>query len=242
MKTKTILWITIFGIAMGFFESAIVIYLRQIVYPDGFSFPLQPIPENLATTEILREAFSLIMLLSVGILTGKSSITRFAYFIFSFAVWDIFYYIFLKLLINWPESLFTMDILFLLPVTWTGPVITPLILSALMIILALLVLYFSSVNEKVIIKTHELLIFITGSLIIIISFIADYTKFILSHFSFRDLWSVPKEKLFAFSLKYYPDNFYWNIFWAGVIVILSGIVFFTRRNISLLKTTKVMGT
>ena len=135
-----------------------------------------------------------------------------------------------------------MDILFLLPVTWTGPVITPLILSALMIILALLVLYFSSVNEKVIIKTHELLILITGSLIIIISFTADYTKFILSHFSFRDLWSVPKEKLFAFSLKYYPDNFYWNIFWAGVIVILSGIVFFTRRNISLLKTTKVMGT
>jgi len=242
MKTKTIIWVTIFAIAMGFFESAIVIYLRQIVYPDGFSFPLQPIPESLATTEILREAFSLLMLLSVGILTGESTITRFAYFIFSFAVWDIFYYIFLKLLINWPESLFTMDILFLLPVTWTGPVITPLILSALMIILALLVLYFSSVNEKVIIKTHELLILITGSLIIIISFTADYTKFILSHFSFRDLWSVPKEKLFAFSLKYYPDNFYWNIFWAGVIVILSGIVFFTRRNISLLKTTKVMGT
>ncbi|HNU62716.1 MAG TPA: hypothetical protein PKL04_11005, partial [Methanofastidiosum sp.] len=104
MKTKTIIWVTIFAIAMGFFESAIVIYLRQIVYPDGFSFPLQPIPESLATTEILREAFSLLMLLSVGILTGESTITRFAYFIFSFALWDIFYYIFLKLLINWPES------------------------------------------------------------------------------------------------------------------------------------------
>ena len=127
MKTKTIIWVTIFAIAMGFFESAIVIYLRQIVYPDGFSFPLQPIPESLATTEILREAFSLLMLLSVGILTGESTITRFAYFIFSFALWDIFYYIFLKLLINWPESLFTMDILFLLPVTWIGPVITPVI-------------------------------------------------------------------------------------------------------------------
>jgi hypothetical protein len=242
MKTKTIIWVTIFAIAMGFFESAIVIYLRQIVYPDGFSFPLQPIPESLATTEILREAFSLLMLLSVGILTGESTITRFAYFIFSFALWDIFYYIFLKLLINWPESLFTMDILFLLPVTWIGPVITPVIVSGIMILLALLILFFSSVNERVKFGTHELLIFITGSLIIIISFIADYTKFILTHFSLRDLWSIPSEDLFALSLKYYPQNFSWNLFWAGIIVILSGILFFTRRNISHLKTTKIMGT
>ncbi len=98
MKTKTIIWVTIFAIAMGFFESAIVIYLRQIVYPDGFSFPLQPIPESLATTEILREAFSLLMLLSVGILTGESTITRFAYFIFSFALYLALCFVFTYLI------------------------------------------------------------------------------------------------------------------------------------------------
>jgi hypothetical protein len=135
-----------------------------------------------------------------------------------------------------------MDILFLLPVTWIGPVITPVIVSGIMILLALLILFFSSVNERVKFGTHELLIFITGSLIIIISFIADYTKFILTHFSLRDLWSIPSEDLFALSLKYYPQNFSWNLFWAGIIVILSGILFFTRRNISHLKTTKIMGT
>jgi len=120
MKPKTIFWVTVFAVSMGFFESAIVIYLREMIYPDGFAFPLQPVERRLATTEILREAFSLLMLLSVGILTGKSTTTRFAYFLYSFAVWDIFYYIFLKILINWPESLMTMDILFLLQFSYAS--------------------------------------------------------------------------------------------------------------------------
>jgi hypothetical protein len=65
MKPKTIFWLTVFAVSMGFFESAIVIYLREIIYPNGFAFPLQPVERRLATTEILREAFSLLMLLLV---------------------------------------------------------------------------------------------------------------------------------------------------------------------------------
>jgi membrane protein implicated in regulation of membrane protease activity len=57
-----------------------------------------------------------------------------------FAIWDIFYYIFLWLLIGWPESFFTWDILFLLPVTWVGPVLAPVINSLTMIVLAGLIL------------------------------------------------------------------------------------------------------
>ncbi|MCK5822648.1 MAG: hypothetical protein KAG95_01500 [Bacteroidales bacterium] len=238
MKLKTIFWIIVFAVSMGFFESAIVIYLRQIIYPGGFVFPLQPIDKELATIEIIREAFSMLMLLSVSILTGKSAITRFAYFLFSFAVWDIFYYIFLKMLINWPESLMTMDILFLLPVTWIGPVIAPLILSFIMILLALLILYFSFRNKYVQLKTRELLILIIGSLIIIISFTIDYTNFIISHYSFVKIWSLPVNDLFKVSVKYYPENFHWNIFGVGVIFILIGIGIFTNRNILITKNLK----
>lgn len=237
MNLKTILWITVFAVSLGYFESAIVIYLRQIVYPGGFAFPLKPIDKDLATTEIIREAFSLLMLLSVSILTGKSTIIRFAYFLFSFAVWDIFYYLFLKVLINWPESLMTMDILFLLPVTWIGPVITPLILTVIMIIFSFLILYFSSCDEQVTLKPRELLILILGALIIIISFTADYTNFILAHYSLGQIWSLPTNSLFKLSVEYYPENFYWSIFLVGVIIILTGIGLFTYRNILRTKKT-----
>jgi len=83
MKPKTIFWLTVFAVSMGFFESAVVIYLREIIYPNGFAFPLQPTERILATTEIVREAFSLLMLLSIGILVGKSTVTRLAYFLYS---------------------------------------------------------------------------------------------------------------------------------------------------------------
>jgi hypothetical protein len=80
MKPKTIFWVTVFAVSMGFFESAIVIYLREMIYPNGFAFPLQPIERVLATTEILREAFSLLMLLFIGglvvILVGIGLFTK----------------------------------------------------------------------------------------------------------------------------------------------------------------------
>lgn len=235
MKPKTIFWVTVFAVSMGFFESAVVIYLREIIYPSGFAFPLQPIEGILATTEIVREAFSLLMLLSIGILVGKSTVTRLAYFLYSFAVWDIFYYIFLKIFINWPESLMTMDILFLLPVPWVGPVIAPLILSFLMILLALLILYFSVRNDQVHVKAHELVLLITGSVIVIISFTQDFIKFILSHYSAADIWSPSANDIFKYSAQYDPGNFYWPIYVVGVVFILIGIGLFTKRNILLTK-------
>jgi hypothetical protein len=229
MKMKTLFWLTVFAVSMGFFESAVVIYLRQIVYPHGFAFPLQPMDNPLATTEILREAFSLLMLLSVSMLTGKSSVTKFACFIFSFAVWDIFFYLFLKILTGWPGSLMTMDILFLLPVMWVGPVIAPLILSLIMILFALLIIYFSSLHQQVHLKTRELLLLKAGSLIVIISFTADYTGFILSRHSFAGIW--PSKDLLKLSAEYYPGDFHWAVFCAGVVIILTGIGLFAKRYI-----------
>ena len=96
---STLIIVSVFSIAMGFFESAVVIYLREIYFPDGFSFPLNPIHGSILTVEVLRELATLIMLISIGILAGRNRVQKFAYFIFGFAVWDIFYYIFLSLFI-----------------------------------------------------------------------------------------------------------------------------------------------
>lgn len=48
---KKIVWLILFSIAMGYLESAVVVYLREIYYPNGFVFPLTPIDSTIAITE-----------------------------------------------------------------------------------------------------------------------------------------------------------------------------------------------
>jgi hypothetical protein len=134
-----LLWLAIFAIAMAFVESAVVVYLRAIFHPDGFKFPLKEITDHKIVIEVFREAATLFMLLSVTFLAGKKRWERFAWFMFSFGVWDVFYYIWLKVLLNWPVSLFDWDILFLIPVPWISPVIAPVSVSLLMIIFSILI-------------------------------------------------------------------------------------------------------
>ena len=124
---------------MAFIESAVVVYLRAIFYPDGFKFPLKAITDHKIVIEVFREAATLFMLLSVTFLAGKKRWERFAYFMFLFGVWDVFYYIWLKVLLNWPASLFDWDILFLIPIPWISPVIAPVSVSLLMIIFSILI-------------------------------------------------------------------------------------------------------
>jgi hypothetical protein len=73
------------------------------------------------------------MLLTVGVLAGKTWRARFGYTLVAFGVWDIFYYVFLKVMCGWPNSVFDWDILFLVPLPWWGPVLAPVLISLLMI-------------------------------------------------------------------------------------------------------------
>ncbi len=135
---RTLAWrpLTLFALSMGYLESAVVVYLRQHWYPDGFGFPLVA-PDVLTTmTELGREVATLVMLLTVAWAVTSKGTYRFAVFLFCFGIWDLAYYLFLFLLLGWPASLLDWDILFLIPVPWTGPVAAPLMLSLLMIILA----------------------------------------------------------------------------------------------------------
>ena len=58
---------------------------------------------------------------------------RLAYALVAFGVWDIFYYVWLKVLTGWPHSLLDWDVLFLIPLPWWGPVLAPVLISLLMI-------------------------------------------------------------------------------------------------------------
>lgn len=218
------IWITLFSIAMGYLESAVVVYLREIYYPEGFAFPLKIMNTRIALTELLREFATLVMLVSVGMIAGRSWLEKFGFFIFAFGIWDIFYYIFLKLLLGWPESLITWDILFLLPTTWVGPVIAPVINALTMVIFGGLIWYFQSKNMLLNIKLHQWIMLIVGSLIVIWAYIEDYVSFLHRTFSISEIF-FPKDtgRLIEFASRYVPQEFSWWIFGIGQGMILTGI-------------------
>jgi len=230
MKVKTVIWVLVFSIAMGFLEAAVVVYLRELYYPEGFDFPLKEMNLRVMVTELLREAATMIMLLSIGFIAATRKIERFAYFIFSFAIWDIFYYIFLKLALGWPESLLTWDILFLIPVTWVGPVICPVINSMTMILLSLLILYYSGKGVKASIKRMEWIILIIGSIVIIFAYIQDYSSYMLNEFAFWDFVFIrDKEAVLGHAAYYIPEKFNWYIFSLGQSLFFVAIGMYILR-------------
>jgi hypothetical protein len=227
---KLFIMVSLFAVAMGFLESAVVVYLREIYYPGGFHFPLAPIDRPIAITEIIREAATMIMLVIIGYLAGKNLSSRFAWFLYSFAIWDIFYYVFLKFLLNWPESLMTDDILFLIPVTWVGPVISPVIVSLSMIGLAIIILVFDFRGIKTRISKWEWLLLISGSVILILAFTWDYSRFVLNEYSFAEIWTLPnKQELYDYAGEYVPFRFNWFLFITGQLVIIAGILMVWAR-------------
>lgn len=146
---KKLLALIIFGIAFAFVEAAVVFYLRRsfsliggfptstysIILNLGFIAFLSPatsiFTDNaIARTELLREAATIVMLGSLAYITGVTLKQRVGAFLIAFSTWDIFYYLFLRLLFGWPKSLLDVDVYFLIPVAWVGPIITPLVISA----------------------------------------------------------------------------------------------------------------
>lgn len=133
MHNRTLLKVTVFAIAFAFVESAVVTYLRAIYYPGGFAFPLKMLGTSHVLVELAREFATIVMLAVVGTLAGTTRWQKFSYFLIAFGVWDIFYYVWLKVILNWPATLFDWDILFLIPLPWIGPVVAPVLVSIIMI-------------------------------------------------------------------------------------------------------------
>ena len=127
--------VAVYAIGMAWVEAACVYYLR--VMTDRIDpYQEQPLPLQglLGHVELVREAATLIMLLMVGMLAARTWPRRLAYTVIAFGIWDIFYYVFLRIISDWPRSPFDWDVLFLLPLPWWGPVLAPVCIALLMII------------------------------------------------------------------------------------------------------------
>ncbi len=218
---KKLIVIGIFGIAMGFLEAIVVVYLRKIYYPQGFTFPSIILTPEMVSIEWLRELTTIVMLAMIAILSGIDSFERILYFLYTFAIWDIFYYLGLKLILNWPESLFTWDILFLIPVPWLSPVLAPILCSLTMLYISIPLLYFKDRGYNVKFKYYQWTLTISGALLIFISFIFDYSKIIIENNLLYDFFNLLQNKEFIkINSEFIPTHFNWLIFITGEILIL----------------------
>lgn len=219
-----------FAVAMAALEAIVVVYLRQLYYPVGFDFPLTMLTPKMVSVEWLREAATIAMLIAIGMIAGRTSLQRFAWFLYCFAVWDIFYYIWLKLILNWPASLLTWDVLFLIPVPWVGPVLAPVISSLTMILLAAVILYLQRKEAVFHIKAIEWATMIIGVVIILISYMWDYASIIIKDGLISRFWVLTHDThLLSNILTFIPTTYSWGAFMAGEILILAAIVVMARR-------------
>lgn len=104
---------------------------------------------QLLRIELIREAATIVILASLASLAARKISNIVAYFCLSFGLWDIFYYVFLKLTIDWPRSFSDLDTFFLLPVPWIGPVFVPLLISTGLVAISIIFLFFFGVREEV---------------------------------------------------------------------------------------------
>src|SRR5947207_8993792 len=127
-----------FAIAMAWVEAASVVYIRALVDRiepyQADPLPLETMSGALGTVELWREAATLVMIATLGVLAGRTWRVRAGYAALAFGAWDIFYYVFLRLISGWPRTLLDWDILFLLPLPWWGPVLAPVSIALVMIV------------------------------------------------------------------------------------------------------------
>lgn len=190
---RVVVGLVIFGVAFGYVEAAVVTYLRALYapfraqfypsVPPGELFPLLTLdqlsaigPEHAMRlkTELGREFATLAMLASVALVAARSRREWLAAFVVCFGVWDIAFYLGLKLLLGWPASLFTWDILFLLPVPWVGPVIAPILVSISMIGAGSVVLWREYNDKPVHIAASRWALIILGGAVVLAAFMWDF--------------------------------------------------------------------
>ncbi|MBI4964705.1 MAG: hypothetical protein HY913_15605 [Desulfomonile tiedjei] len=213
---SVILW----AVAFAFVESAVVEYLRAIYYPlyqGGFRFPILTFeqiqsmgPEHVGrlAIEVGREFATLVMLAAIGLTAGSNRREAWAHFMIAFGVWDIFYYVWLKVFIDWPPGLMTWDLLFLIPVPWVAPVLAPVIISMALIASGLTVLWFEARRGPLVTFWRDWVVLVLGGITVIVSFCEDY----------RNIMNGGA-----------PDSFNWKLFFTGFLIAAGGFVLLLFR-------------
>ncbi len=211
--------VVIFAIAFAWVEGAVVVYLREIYFHGSFSFPLIVKWENgkhvidpLIRIEFIREIATITMLAAAGGLAGKDKFQKFCFFMIAFGIWDIFYYIWLYIMVGWPESVMTWDLLFYVPLPWVGPVITPILIALAMASAGALIVYYDAKGYDIHWRWYDMVVELSCGLIMIVAFCWDW----------RNILQLPGD----IERTGIPNPFAW---WLYLPVYLFSIAWFAAR-------------
>ncbi len=162
-----------FAVSFAYVEAAVVVYLRIVVGVEDIVRDVSTYDAFIAATELGREAATLLLLLAAGWAAGRNLQSRLGFALFTFGLWDIFYYIWLKVLLGWPRSLLDTDILFLIPLPWWGPVLSPVLIALLCMAGGAFAVVRDERGESVRPTTVEWISIGAGILIVLGAFMAD---------------------------------------------------------------------
>ena len=175
------IWVFVFSVAFAWVESAVVVYLREIYFDGSFRFPLvikweggKHVIDPLMRIEFGREIATIFMLAAVGWIAGNNRFQKFCFFMISFGIWDIFYYVWLYVMVRWPESLMTWDLLFFVPLPWVGPVITPVLIALTMVVAGTLIIYYDEKGYDISWRWYEMGIELLCAFLMIVAFCWDW--------------------------------------------------------------------
>jgi hypothetical protein len=224
---RTLVSLLLFGAAFGYVEAGVVVYLRTVckpireqVYPGLPAeelFPaltlehLRRYPEAMALlrVEVGREVATIVMLAAIAVASARNMRQTVSAFVIAFGAWDLFFYFWLKILLGWPPTWVTWDLLFLIPVPWTGPVIAPMIVASGMILCGTWVLWRESRGSPAVVGWIAQVLLLVGCVVIIVAFCWDYRNIMDGGV---------------------PNWFRWDLFSLGCLVCLAAFVGVLRRS------------
>ena len=198
---KRFLCVSAYAVAMAFLEAVVVAYIRRLLYITEDHVSLGPY----VRMEIWREAATIVMLVAVGWLAGRRGAERWAYGLFAFGLWDLGYYAWLKVLLGWPETLLDWDILFLIPLRWWGPVLSPMLIALLICLTMVLAVLRMARGEQLAITRARVGAVVLGGLLALYVFMSDSLHALLQG---RLDWDTLR-----------PGPFKWPLFLAGLALM-----------------------
>jgi hypothetical protein len=192
--TRRFLWISVYAVAMALLEAVVVAYIRALLNVTADHVSLGPY----VRMEPWREVATIAMLIAVGWMAGRHSLDRLAYGLFAFGLWDIAYYAWLKVLIDWPRTLLDWDILFLIPLRWWGPVLSPMLIAGLICTTAVLAVAQLERGERPRITLGRVGTALLGAVLALVVFMSDSLRALVAG---RPDWSELR-----------PGSFEWPVF------------------------------
>lgn len=171
----TAVTVLVFGIAMGYLEAAVVVYLRAAleIVPGAVAAHDPATFGTFEAVEIARELATLVMIAAVGWLAGRTGLERVAWAAVVFGAWDIVYYAGLRIIAGWPPSLGAWDVLFLVPMPWVGPVWAPIVASGALVGFGLAAARRLRTGRPIVVRAWHVAGTLGGAGLIVVSFLLD---------------------------------------------------------------------